>query len=217
MIREFGNLHSVTWKRRSLKREFRVCRVWKLSRKCHFVVQFCMSNWSETYIFPWDLLWTGWYHLKYMFLHWVQCFSLCQKLLKIANVWIFGCFCRVIRRILIPIVAIVGYYSRPGKNLDVSFTYKKFYAKGNGSYHPIYYLITFALIPTATKYVWNICTIDLDLIYSDMNIWYIWPLTFISNELFLDPQENAIWYAKTYKHTHARKNIAFLIMAIFPI
>ena len=21
------------------------------------------------YIIPWDLLWTGWYHLKYMFLH----------------------------------------------------------------------------------------------------------------------------------------------------
>ena len=34
------------------------------------------------YIFPWDLLWTGWYHLKYMFLHWVQCFSLYQNSLK---------------------------------------------------------------------------------------------------------------------------------------
>ena len=51
MIREFGNLHSVTWKRRSLKEEFRVRRVRKLSGKCHFVVQFCTSNWNETYIF----------------------------------------------------------------------------------------------------------------------------------------------------------------------
>ena len=34
------------------------------------------------YIFPWDLLWSGWYHLKYIFLHWVQCFSLYQNSLK---------------------------------------------------------------------------------------------------------------------------------------
>ena len=34
------------------------------------------------YIFPWDLLWCGWYHLKYIFLHWVQCFSLYQNSLK---------------------------------------------------------------------------------------------------------------------------------------
>ena len=49
MIRVFGNLHSVTSKRQSLKEEFRVCRVQKLSGKCHFLVQFCTSNWSETY------------------------------------------------------------------------------------------------------------------------------------------------------------------------
>ena len=36
-------------------------------------------------IFPWDLILSGWYHLKYMFLHWAQCFSLCQKLLKNRN------------------------------------------------------------------------------------------------------------------------------------
>ena len=34
------------------------------------------------YIFPWDLLWSGWYHLKNIFLHWVQCFSLYQNSLK---------------------------------------------------------------------------------------------------------------------------------------
>ena len=43
-----------------------------------------LANFS-IYIFPWDLLWTGLYRLKYIFFHWLQCFSLCQKLLTNRN------------------------------------------------------------------------------------------------------------------------------------
>ena len=48
------------------------------------------------YIFPWYLHWTGLYHLKYMFLHWVQYVSYLRNFWKIAIVWIFWCFFRVI-------------------------------------------------------------------------------------------------------------------------
>ena len=52
MTREFGNVHSVTWKRQSLKEESRVRSILEIKREMpFFVIQFCMRNWGEIYIY----------------------------------------------------------------------------------------------------------------------------------------------------------------------